>query len=239
MNYHFKQVFEKYQKDSEKKTECQPGDADFDRWFISSKDDLIYILSYYCRTKVSRGYEHLKVRLRGSDIEVLDFQTSLKGFGLTDAGDYCMNKTGEEALKIQTEVLQKVKPQLRQQKNPFNQAMEICPDPRTQTLHEAQTKIQNGLHYYRIAISCNYTGSGFDFMTHIEVVEDKKCKKLNDGKPLLVVVDTPEMNTEFLREKEQEIIAMQGDSSTKHCPLIALIFQPLVIKFLNSGIIYQ
>ncbi|XP_075257666.1 uncharacterized protein LOC142349783 [Convolutriloba macropyga] len=226
----FKQSYEKYQSDSNKKTQCKIGDADFERWFISSKDETIYILSYYCRSKAARGYEHLKVQIKGDDIKVLDFKDSLKDFGITNAGDYEVTKEDEEALKIQTEVLQKVKDQLKEQKNPFNALLELCPDPGTQTLYEAQTKMQNGLYYYRFPISCNYTGSGHDFMTHIEVVEDKDFKALNEGKPLLAVMETPEKNIEFIREKEKEMTAKQSFASAI-APMITLLVLPLAHGF--------
>ena len=222
MKADFKTAFEMYHADSNKKTECKFGDADFERWFISSKDDTIYILSYYCRSKAARGYEHLKVQIKGADIKVLDFKDSLKDFGITNAGDYEITKEDEEAHRIQTEVLAEVIDQLSEQKNQFDPDQELCPDPGTQTLYEAQTKIQNGLYYYRIPISCNYTGSGYDFMTHIEVVEDKDFKALNEGKPLLVAMETPEENIDFIREKEKEISEMQKSSAAKFGPFVTL-----------------
>ena len=232
MKDNFNMAYQQYQEDPNKKTECRLYDADFQRWYVSSEDTSNYILSYYCRSKAARGYEHLKVQIKGDDIKVLDFQNSLEDFGITNAGDYSTSLEDQEAFNIQSEYLEKVRDQIELQKNPFNENLDLCPDAGTQTLYDAQTKFENGLYYYRFPISCNYTGSGYDFMTHIEVVEDKDFKQLNEGNPLMVAMDTPEENIEFLREKEKEMGEMQAASSIKFCPMLTLVVLPLVAKLI-------
>ena len=229
MNYNFKQAYKNYQSDSQKETKCKLGDAEFNRWFESSKDNSLYILSYYCRTKGARGYEHLKVQIKSGDIKVLDFHHALTGFGITDARDYEPTKNDEEALKIQSELLEQVKAQLKLQRNPFDASIDLCPDPGTHALNEVHSKVQNGLYYHTFPISCNYSGT--DFMAYIEVVEDRDFKKLNNGKPVLAVLNFPE---KYVRGKEIELPKESRASVFNVGPLRTVAFLPFVVKFFLS-----
>jgi len=228
MKQNFKDAYTSYQKNPSKETECKANDADFERWFQSSKDKTLYILSYYCRTKSARGYEHLQVYIRpGNSISVKSFEDSLKNFGIMDAGDYDNTKSGKEALKIQEEKLEQVREQIKEQRNPYDQDEDLCPDAGTQTLYEVKTKIQNGLYYYKFPISCNHSGSGYDKMAWVEVVEDKDFKVLNEGNATLIAMEDPEDNIEFKREKEKELAAKQGSASSLVPTVITLVLLPL------------
>lgn len=200
----FHEIFNDYTNKKDCKTECNPDEADFSRWYISSKDSNHLILSYYCRTKAVRGYEHLKVDK--SSKKVLDFQSSLKGYDIMGAGEYETQVSEDVGKGLETDLLNATKDQIAEQKRDQAGNPEFCPDPGTQTFYDIQTKVENGLYYTRIAISCNVTGNAgsYSHMTHIEVVVDKDFKALNGGEPVLAAMDIPSRNSEFIREKEEE-----------------------------------
>lgn len=217
MNDLFRQVFSDYVNSGKSETLCSENDADFERWYKSSKNDDHIILSYYCRTKAARGYEHMKVSQ--SKRNVLQFETSLKGFGIMDAGEYETELPEEEGKAIKIRLLGNVTDQIADQKQDTRDKDEICPNPGTETAYSVQTKKENGLYYYRLAISCNVTHTqGYaSHMTHIEVVEDKDFQILNGGDPVLAAMETPSRNSAFIREKqaEEELAALKQSSGAR------------------------
>lgn len=218
----FHEIFDRYTGSSQAKTQCDPSEADFERWYVSSKNVNHYILSYYCRTKAVRGYEHLKVDITKKT--VLDFQTSLKGYGIMNAGDYSEDLSETEGKELESSLLEAVKEDIAKEKRDGAGNEEYCPDPGTQTLFDISTKQENGLDYYKIAISCNVSQTpGYaSHMTHIEVAVDNEAKALNGGKPVLAVLDYPSRNSAFIREKELET-EQQKDGAQNLTPKLVFI----------------
>ena len=200
----FLSVFKDYVNGANSKTECRENDADFERWYKSSENADYIILSYYCRTKQAHGYEHMKVSK--SNRNVIEFQTSLNGFKIMDAGDYETELPDAEGKAIKIRLLGNVTDQIAQQKQDTRDQDQYCPDPGTDTAYSVQTKKENGLYYYRLAISCNVTHTpGYaSHMTHIEVVEDRDFQVLNGGDPVLASMEYPTRNSAFIRQKEAE-----------------------------------
>ena len=221
----FLYVFKDYVNSADPETECRENDADFERWYKSSDKDDHIILSYYCRTKAARGYEHLKVSQ--SMKNVVQFETSLKSFGIMNAGYYEKELPEEEGKTLTNQLLANVTDKIAEQKEDSRDKDELCPDPGTDTIYSAQTKTENGLYYYRFAISCNVTHiPGYaSHMTHIEVVVDKDFKVLNDGLPVLASMDYPTRNSAFKRQKEaeKELAALKQSSGTRILASIATI----------------
>lgn len=137
--------------------------------------------------------------------KVLEFQSSLAGYGIIDAGEYIEQVSEDNnGTLLETELLEAVKDQIAMQKMDIASNPEYCPDPGTQTLFDIQTKIENGLYYTKIAISCNVSHlPGYaSHMTNIEVVEDKDFKKLDEGVPVLATMEVPKRNTMFIEDME-------------------------------------
>lgn len=216
----FTLAWNKYQDKSDKKTDCQKNDASFSRWYQSSKNSDYVILSYFCMTEGARGYEHIKVSK--SREEVIEFQDSLKGFGIPDAGSYtdAGNLAGSEAEDVQVEKLALVNVSVEALKDDAGNA--ICVNPGTQTMYSVQRKTENGLDYYRFPISCDNTGP-HSHMTHIEVAQR------GEDTTLLAVVEDPERNTEFIAEKNNEIESgKQGGSAALCASVVTLILAPIL-----------
>ena len=224
----FLEVFDAYANGRNPETQCQSNDADFERWYESSVNPNHYIMSYYCRTKVARGYEHIKVDMTTKT--VLEFHTSLKGFKIMDAGDYEEEVAEKDGKKLEAKLLEAVKEKIAEERKDTAEKTEFCPDPGTQTLYDVKRKKENGLYYYKLAISCNVSETpGYaSHMTHIEVVVDKDYKALNEGKPVLAAMDYPSRNSVFIREQEIQS-DKQKDSIKKVAPgFISLILVMLI-----------
>ena len=224
----FNQVFENYVNSANPETECRENDAEFSRWYKSSKNPDHVILSYYCKTKAVRGYEHLKISLDKKN--VIEFQDTLKGFSITDAGDYEVKLEGDAATEIREELLPFLIDQIAEQKDDTAAQNEICPDPGTETFATALEKKENGLYYDKITISCNKTATDSGIPSHqteIEVVTDRDFKLLNDGKPVLVSMDTnPIRNTMYIEKTEQE-----EEESMKQTDDASSVFAPSFTNF--------
>lgn len=210
----FIRVFTNYVNGRDPETKCRENDADFERWYESSKNEDHVILSYYCRTKDARGYEHMKVSKKNGN--VVEFQTSLKGFGIMNAGDYENELPEAEGKALKAQLLGNVTKQIALQKGDTRDQDELCPNPGTDTIYSVQTKNENGLYYYKLAISCNVTHMpGYaSHMTHIEVVVDKDFGVVNDGLPELAVLDIPTRNSQFIRDRNalKELAALKQSS---------------------------
>ena len=228
----FSEVFAAYVNSKNSKTQCESNEADFERWYVSSVNSQHYLLSYYCRTKAVRGYEHLKVDI--SRLNVLDFQTSLKGFNIMDAGDYEEDIVEKDGKKLEAELLNAVKDNIEEQRHDSATKTEYCPNPGTQTLYDMQKKQENGLHYYKIAISCNVTQTpGYaSHMTHIEVVVDKDFKVLNDGKPVLATMEYPQRNSAFIRVQDRKAEKRKG-ACEKNAPGFISFIPVMWISYLK------
>ena len=151
----FETAFAEFLNDVNPSTECQLADAEFNRWYQSARIPDYYILSYYCKTKTVREHEHVKVSK--SRAQVLDFEKSLSGFDIVDAGDYEDQLDEERYTERRNEYLEKVAGQMKEQVQDSWSKNEICPNPGTKVPFSMMTKEENGLHYYKIAISCNKT----------------------------------------------------------------------------------
>ena len=196
----FWSVFRNYVNSHICRTWCRENDAHLHRWYKSSENADYIILSFYCRSKMVRGYEHIKVSK--SKRNVIEFQTSLKGFKIMDAGDYETELPEAEGKAIKIRLLGNVTDQIAQQKQDTRDQDQYCPDPGTDTAYSVQTKKENGLYYYRLAISCNVTLTpGYaSHMTHIEVVEDSDFQVVNGGDPVLIAIEYPIRNSAFIRQ---------------------------------------
>ena len=88
-----------------------------------------------------------------------------------DAGDYRDELSETEGKRVETDLLEAVKEDIAKEKRDGAGNVEYCPTPGTQTLFDMSTKQENGLDYYKIAISCNVSQTpGYaSHMTHIEV----------------------------------------------------------------------
>ena len=233
----FRNVLSSYLSSNLPGDKCEKNDAMFERWFQSSKDPNLHILSFYCRTSGVRGYQHLKIKKTGKhDGNVLEFQKSLKLFGIMDAGGYESENTkeGKEAEKLQNELLEKVKPQIKKQPD-RDPSKELCPDAGNKTVMTfVETKIENGLYYYKFPVSCNISFSdldtGGDHVTKIEVVEDKDFKALNGGNATLVGMENPERNIDYVKAMEAALAAKQSHASTVG-PMITLLLLPIASRF--------
>ena len=205
MSDKFDQVFLNYLASDNPETECLEDDVEFNRWYKSSENLDHALFSYYCKTKQVRGYEHLKVSL--SKLNVLEFHGSLKGFQITDAGDYETKLSDDAADEIRRQLLPLLVDQIALQTEDSADQDEICPDPGTETYASVYEKYENGLYYDKIAVSCNktVTESGISsHMTEIEVVTDRDFKALNDGSPVLVSMGTNTIrNTMYIEEQER------------------------------------
>lgn len=216
----FNQVLSIHVNSDNPETECRENDAEFSRWYRSSENDDHAILSYYCKTQAVRGYEHLKVSL--SKLNVLEFHSSLKGFGIMDAGGYEQKLSEDDAAEVRAELLPQLIDQLAEQRKDDADQSEICPDPGTETFAEAMEKYENELYYYKIKISCNETVTESGIPSHyseIEVVTDRDFKVLNEGKPVLVTMEPTQRNTWFI-EKED----MKKDESMKQVDGVSVLF---------------
>ena len=200
---------------------CETQDALFERWFRSSINTDHYILSFYCRTRGFRGYSHFKVEATSKhEGRVLEYQSSLKSFGIMDARGYDEEQTkdGINATRKQNELLKKVRDQIKMQPGE-DPTKELCPDVGNKTVKTlVWTKFENGLYYYKFPVSCNISYSdlstGGDYVTRIEVVEDTDFKVLNGGKATLVVMEKPEPNTNYIKMMEKELAAKQAAVTT-------------------------
>lgn len=233
----FNQVFENYVNSANPETECQENDAEFNRWYKSSQNSDHVLLSYYCKTKSVRGYEHLKVSVDKKN--VIEFHGSLKGFKIMDAGDYESKLEEDEAVEIRNHLLPSLIEQIAAQRDDTAAQDEICPDPGTETYASAQQKYENALYYYKIIISCNKTATDSGLPSHrteIEVVEDSDFKVLKGGEPVLVSMQTNiDRNTMYIEKKEQE--AAEEEASMKQTDASS-VFVPSFTSFVSLVAIY-
>ena len=176
------------------------------------------LVKYSCSNLEDGQYEYLDFNKSSS--EVFMFRTSLEDFGMQpDNQKFEEVVPEEEGRKLIDSFLPELKNKIDigsdfEYDHDFFQSYRdytlkrVCPDPDTKTKYHMVKKVENGLTYYRFAISCRFHQLPFDpsHFTCVEIAVDELSRNFKNGLPELVYVGRPRSNEFYMMKKELESI---------------------------------